>query len=74
MKQDEWITTSEAVTISGYHPDHLRRLSRDGYITARKFGIVWQVERKSLLDYLQMAQQSGDKRRGAKRAQALDNS
>jgi len=63
---DDWITSREAVEISGYHPDHLRRLIRAGDIEARKFGIVWQVSRQSLLMYLREARDSTDKRRGPK--------
>ncbi len=66
-KQEDWITTNEASALSGYHPDHLRRLIRAGLVKARKFGIVWQVERKNLLAYMRAAEQSEDKRRGAKR-------
>ncbi|MCC6607899.1 MAG: helix-turn-helix domain-containing protein [Anaerolineae bacterium] len=65
---DDWITTHEATELSGYHPDHLRRLIRAGNIKARKFGIVWQVSRQSLLEYLKEAQDSTDKRRGPKEA------
>ena len=63
---DDWITTKEATELSGYHPDHLRRLIRAGEIEARKFGIVWQVSRQSLLIYLEAANQSPDKRWGPK--------
>ena len=63
---DDWITTREATELSGYHPDHLRRLIREGSIAAHKFGIVWQVSRQSLLDYLKEARDSTDKRRGPK--------
>ena len=63
---DNWITTRQAVELSGYHPDHLRRLIRSGDIDARKFGIVWQVSQNSLLAYLKEAQDSKDKRRGPK--------
>jgi hypothetical protein len=63
---DDWITTRQAVELSGYHPDHLRRLIRSGDIDARKFGIVWQVSQNSLLAYLKEAQDSKDKRRGPK--------
>lgn len=63
---DDWITSREAVELSGYHPDHLRRLIRAGDIEARKFGIVWQVSRQSLLKYLREARDSTDKRRGPK--------
>jgi excisionase family DNA binding protein len=63
---EDWITTREAVELSGYHPDHLRELIRDGKVQARKFGIVWQVSRQSLLTYLDVAKKSGDKRWGPK--------
>lgn len=63
----DWITTQEAVRLSGYNPDHLRRLIRAGEIKARKFGIVWQVDRLSLLVYARKAGNAKDKRWGAKR-------
>lgn len=63
---DDWITTKEAVELSGYHPDHLRRLIRGGEVVARKFGIVWQVSKQSLLAYVESAKRSDDKRRGPK--------
>lgn len=66
MNGDEWITTQEAAELSGYHPDHLRRLIRAGEIRARKFSILWLIDRQSLLDYIARAEQSGDKRRGPK--------
>jgi excisionase family DNA binding protein len=63
---EDWITTREAAEISGYHPDHLRRLIRAGEVEARKFGNVWQVSKQSLMTYLEAANQSNDKRRGPK--------
>ena len=63
---DDWMTTAEAAEFSGYHPEHLRRLIRSGGIEGRKFGIVWQVSRQSLIAYLEAANESDDKRRGAK--------
>lgn len=63
MPQD-WLTISQAVELSGYHPEHLRELMRDGKIAGQKFGIVWQISRESLLKYLKAARKSGDKRRG----------
>jgi excisionase family DNA binding protein len=62
----ELITTAEASRISGYHMDHLRRLIRKGRIQAQKFGIVWQVNKESLLSYI-AEQESLGKRRGPKR-------
>jgi Helix-turn-helix domain len=67
MAKDDWITVNEAADLSGYHPVHLRRLMRAGLVKARKFGFVWQVGRSSLLAYLRAAQESEDKRRGAKK-------
>jgi excisionase family DNA binding protein len=48
MAKDDWITTAEAVTLSGYHVDHLRELAREGKIKAQKWGREWQISRASL--------------------------
>ena len=61
---DDWITTTEAAELSGYHPERVRELIRDGEIEARKFGTIWQVSRGSLLAYLKAAEKTGDKRWG----------
>ena len=63
---DEWMTTREAAQLSGYHAEYLRTLIRDGRIEARKFGIVWQVSRPSLLEYMRQAESSDDRRHGPK--------
>lgn len=63
MHGDDWITTQEASEISGYHPDHLRRLIRAGDIEGRKVSIVWLIKRQSLLDYI--AHASNPATRGA---------
>lgn len=63
---EEWLTTDQASKLSGYHPDHLRRLIRSGELSARKFGPVWQINRQALDEYLVAAMESGDKRRGPK--------
>ncbi len=62
----DWITTQQAAELSGYHPEHIRRLVREGRINARKFGIVWMINKQSLLAFVQNAERSEDKRRGAK--------
>ena len=62
---DDWITTTEASKLSGYHPDHIRRLIREGRINAQKFGFVWQVSKSSVLEYLSYQGNIG-KRRGPK--------
>jgi excisionase family DNA binding protein len=58
----EWITTSEAAELSGYTLDHLRALIREKKITARKFGIVWQIDRKSVIAYLRKMEELGERR------------
>lgn len=59
---DEWLSVSDAAKLSGYHPEYIRRLIRDGEIEARKFSIVWQVSKKSLVDYVESAKSKEDKR------------
>jgi len=66
MNGGDWISTREAAELSGYHPEHLRRLIRSGEIEARKVSIIWLIERRSLLDYMARAADSEDKRRGPK--------
>jgi len=60
---NDWITTTEASKLSGYHPDHIRRLIRGGRINGQKFGFVWQVSKSSVLDYISYQEHIG-KRRG----------
>jgi excisionase family DNA binding protein len=66
MAQEDWITTREAVEISGYHPVYLYELLRSKKIKARKFGPVWQVSRSELYTFIKAAERSEDKRRGAR--------
>ncbi len=63
----DYITVSEAGQLSGYNEEHIRRLLREGLITGRKFGIVWQVQKSSLSAYLAKAQSSEDQRHGPKK-------
>jgi len=49
---DQWLDVNEAAKLSGYHPEHIRRLIRQGSIAAKKFSIVWMVSRDSLLAYM----------------------
>ncbi len=59
---DDWITTRDAVKLSGYNPIHLRALIRHGRIKARKYFVIWQISRKSLEAYLREQAQRGEKR------------
>jgi excisionase family DNA binding protein len=64
--EDDWITTSEAARLAGYHPQTIRGLVTSGRIVGRKFGPVWQVSRRSLLAYVARQEKLGE-RRGPKR-------
>ena len=62
MSNDEWITVSEASKITGYNEEYITRLIREGKIRAKKFSIVWQVNRSSLLEYQEKTEKLGNKR------------
>lgn len=66
---EDWLTVQEAAEIAGYHEVHIRRLIYGGKIEARKFSVVWQVNRESLLSYLEQMDTKG-KKRGPKK---IDN-
>lgn len=58
----DWLTVIEAAKLSEYNPEHVTRLIREGKVKARKFSIVWQVNKESLLAYMTKAQTLGGKR------------
>ena len=58
----DWLTVNEAAKLSGYDPEYITRLIRQGEIKARKFSIVWQVNKESLSAYMAKAQAMGEKR------------
>lgn len=67
---EDWLTTYEAVQLSGYELDYIRKLVRAKKITGRKWGQSWQVSRKSLQEFLKGREQQGGKRgRKPKRVQ-----
>jgi hypothetical protein len=57
-----WISVSDAAHVSGYHPEHLRKLLKAGKINGRKFATIWQVDTGSLLAYIHQVEKSGAKR------------
>ena len=59
---EDWLTTYEAVRISGYELDYIRKLVRAEKIVGRKWGQSWQVSRVSLLEFLKSREQQGQKR------------
>ena len=58
----DWITTAEAVRLSGYHMEHVRELARSGRIKAQKWARDWQISKSSLLAYKRQADKLGEKR------------
>lgn len=59
----DWITTEEAATLSGYHPEHVRRLARQGKIGAEKrAGHDWWIDRDRFKLYLDAMNDLGAKR------------
>ena len=60
--ETEWITVTQAAEISGYNAVYLRRLIRAGKIEYRMFGFMYQVNKKSLLEYVNQAGKREDKR------------
>ena len=55
------ITVSEASELSGYTPQHIRLLIRQGLISARRAGGIWLVEVSSLRSYLDSNPKPGPK-------------
>ncbi len=59
---DDWITTAEASELSGYNPEYIREMIRQGRIKGRKYFVIWQVSRSSMLAYLEEQEKRGEKR------------
>jgi excisionase family DNA binding protein len=59
---EDWLTTYEAVRLSGYELDYIRKLVRAKKIVGRKWGQSWQVSRSSLLEFLKTRENEGQKR------------
>lgn len=60
--ESKWITVSQAAQLTGYNEEHITRLCRHGKIKARKYSIVWQVDRNSLSGYIANIEKMGNKR------------
>ena len=57
---ENYVDVIEASRILGVHPETVKRLIREGKLTATKFGNKWIIER----DRLQMFANTYDGRRG----------
>lgn len=58
----EWIDIRQASEASGYNPDYLRRVMRQGKIAAQKRGTMWWIDRESLQAYVALMESLGEKR------------
>jgi hypothetical protein len=61
MTESEMITVSEASTVSGYTPQHIRLLIRQGLINARRAGGIWLIQASSLSNYIDSNPKPGPK-------------
>jgi excisionase family DNA binding protein len=68
MSEEKWLTVAEAAQRAGYHPEHIRRLIRNGDLRARKYAnLVWQVDSDSLDEYSKQRESDGTKGRAKKK-------
>ncbi len=58
----DYMTTEDAATALGFHPDYIRRLLRAGGLQGRKVGPVWLVLKSSVRQYQERAKAQGEKR------------
>ena len=60
------ISVKAAAFHSGYNVQYLRRLLREGRLTAVKLGQTWLIDKRTFEAYLENAQHTPDKRFGPK--------
>jgi hypothetical protein len=59
---EEWLTSYDAAHLSGYNPDYIRQLIRSRKVLGRKWGQAWQVNRRSLQEYMAKSEKQGERR------------
>lgn len=64
MADEEWITVSEAVAVTGYTIVHIHWLIKKEKIKARRSGWNYLVDRQSLLAYQRQMEALGKKKHG----------
>ena len=67
----QWITTTEAARLSGYTLDHIRDLIKNKRVKGQLWGRQWQVDRRSLLAYLEGKREARCKARKETKARSL---
>jgi len=60
------LTINEAAEQTGYNPEYLRRLAREGEIDARKLGQQWLLSPESVAAYAERMRRDVDGRAGPK--------
>jgi len=58
----DWITTGEAALLTGYTAENVRQLVKAGKVKGQRWGRDWQIDRSSVLAYVQMVAKLGKKR------------
>jgi len=61
-----FITVQYAAKYSGYNPQYIRRLLRNGKLEGIKIGQVWLIKLASLEEYFINSRSSNDRRCGSK--------
>jgi excisionase family DNA binding protein len=64
MEINNLISLSEAASISGLSPDHLRRLAEQGKLRAKKIGRNWVTTKEALSDYIEKRRPRGRPKTG----------
>jgi len=61
FNNSDWITTAEAVRITGYNEEYIRRILRAGKVHGKKWGREWMIDRVALLAYIKESERRGPK-------------
>jgi len=59
-----WLSVEDASRLTGYHPEHIRRLIRQGAIRAQLVGLMYFINLGSLREYLEEGKRTNDGRFG----------
>lgn len=62
MSSPYGLSVREASRLYGYHPEHIRRLVRQGAIRARKIGLMLFINKGSIDDYVERVRGTPDRR------------
>jgi hypothetical protein len=57
---EDYMTLRQAIRLSGYNDQYLRRMAKEGRIYALKFGQFWMISRRSLEAFMNNANSKVD--------------